>query len=146
MTKLFSLRKSDILRLKLDIEKIFKEGKSVRVLPLKVLWRISKVNVEGLPMVMFVVSKRTTKLAVNRNRIKRLMREAYRLEKPMLLAKLPSTIEVHIAFLYQPVKDLPSLDMFRQAFLKIFEKLPVLCGKELNEKRMTDDVLPDNPS
>jgi ribonuclease P protein component len=69
--------------------------------------------------VLFTVGKKLVPKAVDRNRIRRLMREAYRLEKQVLV-RLPGSVghecrdTVFIAFLYRGRRDgEPSLSGFR---------------------------------
>jgi len=79
----FSYSKKDKLKSKKDIEQLFTEGKAVTAFPLKLIYL--KTNFEdGSTLKTGVsVSKRLHKTAVSRNRIKRLLREAYRLNKPL---------------------------------------------------------------
>lgn len=69
--------------------------------------------------VLFTVGKKLVPRAVDRNRIKRLMREAYRLEKGALSGLNVSEAggepqEVKLAFLYRGQTDnVPSLEGFR---------------------------------
>ncbi|MDB5233981.1 MAG: ribonuclease protein component [Hymenobacter sp.] len=64
------------------IEELFgKQGSSFGVYPLRIVWIKSEAPTTAPPQVLISVSKRTFKRAVDRNRIKRLIREAYRLNK-----------------------------------------------------------------
>lgn len=78
----YSFPKSEKLCSKKRIEKLFRQGNSVQSFPLKMIF----VRVDDLPeqipfQVMVSVPKRHFKRAVHRNRIKRLLRESYRLQK-----------------------------------------------------------------
>lgn len=46
------------------------------------------------------VPKKRTPLAVHRNKIKRMIREAWRLNKHMLYAELPASAQCHLFFIY----------------------------------------------
>ena len=77
----YTLGKEEKLKSKKLIELLFIEGKRVNVYPFQLVFQQVE-HQAGFPIkVGFSVPKRTTKLAVNRNKIKRLMREAYRKNK-----------------------------------------------------------------
>jgi ribonuclease P protein component len=64
------------------IEELFsKQSSSFGVYPLRLVWIKAPVPTTVPPQVLISVSKRTFKRAVDRNRLKRLIREAYRLNK-----------------------------------------------------------------
>lgn len=82
------LAKEERLHSKKLIDKLFREGKSVFSYPFKVLY-ISENEASAHPVrVLISVSKRHFKKAVDRNHIKRLIREAYRNNKQTLMAHL----------------------------------------------------------
>ncbi len=67
------------------IDRLFSEGKSIKKFPVKLIFL--EQEQEEIHKAAFAVPKRNFKLAVSRNRIKRQMREAYRLEKIALEQK-----------------------------------------------------------
>lgn len=76
-----SFSKKEKLKSKKLIEQLFAEGKSVSAYPLRLIF-METTFVEDVKLKIGVsVSKRNFKKAVDRNRIKRLLRESYRLQK-----------------------------------------------------------------
>ena len=71
--------KSEKLRLKKDLERLFAEGSSSFKYPITI--RFLKYEGKGTNLCAVSVPKKRFKKAVDRNRIKRQMREAYRLNK-----------------------------------------------------------------
>ena len=99
----FLFPKSEKLKSKKTIELLFKEGKSVSKFPIKVLY-LPVENYE-ITQVGFTVPKRNFKSAVDRNRIKRQLREAYRLQKHLLKSEDDSKFALF--FLYLGKDKLP---------------------------------------
>ena len=95
--------KSEKLKSQKTIELLFEEGKSVSKFPIK-LFYISSKNSEKTKA-GFTVPKKSFKKAVDRNRIKRQVREAYRLQKHLL--KLDNGVEFALFFLYIGKEKLP---------------------------------------
>lgn len=77
----FTLGKDEKLKGRTLIEQLFAEGKRVKSFPLQLIYLQVNHSAEFPIKVGFSVPKRNVKLAVNRNRIKRMMREVYRLNK-----------------------------------------------------------------
>ncbi|WP_242134137.1 ribonuclease P protein component [Aestuariivivens marinum] len=77
----YTFPKREKLKSKKLIEQLFSEGKSVTAFPLRLIYLKTPLNYDVKAQTGVSVSKRHFKRAVDRNRIKRLMREAYRLNK-----------------------------------------------------------------
>ena len=78
MVKQFTLGKQERLKSRKAIEQLFKDGQRFTSTPYRVFYKKA-----GKPELQFGagVSSKNFKKAVDRNRVKRLMREAYRLQK-----------------------------------------------------------------
>lgn len=99
--------KAERLNSKKLIQELFTKGSSFYMHPFKVL---TLHNLEGKPnfsQVLISVSKRNFKKAVDRNLLKRRIKEAYRLEKEMLKNK-PTQL---LALLYTSKTVLSSKDI-----------------------------------
>ena len=66
------------------------KGRSFSVFPLRYIYKVESANEENssvpLPQVLLSISKKKFHQAVDRNRVKRLIREAYRQQKHSLVA------------------------------------------------------------
>ena len=98
------LRKFERLSSKKQIQTLFTEGKSFNVPPFAV--RYTKLADQELNshQILVSVSKRNFKRAVDRNRIKRQIREAYRLNKHLLTEQ---SDKYAIAYIYTFKKMIP---------------------------------------
>lgn len=83
------LTKAERLRLKVQLQQILNEGHREYVFPFRLLWHDGSAFEQEPPVrVAFSVPKRIFKRAVDRNRIKRLMRECYRRHKNLIYPSL----------------------------------------------------------
>lgn len=96
-----TLHKSERLDKKKVIEKMFAGGsRSFSVFPLRVVY-LPVDELEAPASILVSVSKRRFKRAVKRNRVKRQIREAYRLNKQPLLETLTQKgLHIAVAFIY----------------------------------------------
>lgn len=105
----FSLTKAERLCSKATIERLFNRGNaSMAYFPLRAVYRKAEREDGPAVQVLFSVSKRRFKHAVDRNRAKRQMREAYRKAKHTLLDALPEGERLDLAFLWLSDKPVDS--------------------------------------
>lgn len=104
MTTRFTFRKPEHLCLKSEIEELFSPGsRSMTVYPLRATFRTLPYDGKGPQVkILLSVAKRRLRHAVDRNRAKRQLREAYRLQKYTLLDRLPADTALHVAFMWLP--------------------------------------------
>jgi ribonuclease P protein component len=93
----YQLPKNERLHAEKSIKELFHEGSSFFLFPFKVQFFVKKDVPLGTQKVLFSVSKRKFKKAVDRNFVKRRIKEAYRLNKDLIT--LPN-IELNIGFIY----------------------------------------------
>ena len=79
-----TFRKNERLCSRKIIQDLALKGKNIHINPIRLLWIPSILNVSIPAQAAFTVPKRNFKDAVDRNRIKRRMREAYRKNKSSL--------------------------------------------------------------
>lgn len=125
----FTLRQFEKLKSRKLIERVFKEGKSFNEFPFRVIYLLTEVNTYFL-QVGFAVSSKTFKRAVDRNRIKRLMREAYRLQKKPLQNILEQKQKSIVAFIVFTGKELPVFNDTKVKILRLLQRLEKMIDEQ----------------
>lgn len=114
-----SYPKAEKLKSKKLIDSLFVEGKSVKAFPLRLVYLESELLAMDIKVQAGVsVAKRNFKLAVSRNRIKRLMRESYRLHKHLIDTKGTTFA---MLFIYTGHKEVSQKDLHK-AMVKILNR------------------------
>lgn len=145
--KTFGFPKPEHLTLQRDIDALFAAGgHSAVAFPVRAVWRLTGWNGHGPRVKVLVsVSKRKFKHAVDRNRAKRQMREAYRLNKYLLdfnraeaevsdsssLASSPSLLgkALHIGFIW--LADKPQDSRFvHKRIVNLLKRINEQIGKQ----------------
>ena len=115
----FTYTKKEKLKSKKLIDLLFTEGKSVSAYPLRLVYLQTTFNDQAQIKTGVSVSKRNFKTAVDRNRIKRLMRESYRLNQ----ANYFNNITTQYAFMILYIgKEKPTFTQIETKMKQMFEK------------------------
>lgn len=108
MSSSLTFQKQERLKSEKVIKDLFEKGSSFYLYPFKIFYIRSLEVTPAFPQILFSVSKRNFKRAVDRNRLKRQIREAYRINKPELLKKIPPGIfPTVIGIMYVSKEKLP---------------------------------------
>ena len=142
MAKQFTLGKNERLKSRKAIEQLFKEGKSFVVTPLRLYYVFNEVS-SSLPTtekntvktIQFGagVSTKNFKKAVDRNRIKRLTKEAYRLQRGIIEEGLKAKNYCLNVFLIFTARELPNYQL-------LYDKVGVILKKLVNKLNENDST------
>ena len=118
-----TLNKNESLKSKTLIRLLFSSKTANFAYPFKVLYRVLEPEETVRAQMLISVGKRKIRTAVERNRIKRLFREAYRLNRQPLLDFLDKKeINIAIAFVYVGDKN-PDYQFIEERVKKSIEAL-----------------------
>lgn len=126
MAKTFSYNKQEKLKSRKQLNTLFKKGKSFTVFPLKVFFVFADNTQDNIIKTGVGVSSRHFKKAVQRNRVKRLLREVYRTEKLPLQEALNKSNKKLAIFLLFVDKTLPEYSLLK-------EKMPLCIQRLIHE-------------
>jgi ribonuclease P protein component len=129
----YTFKREEKLKSRKTIEQLFKEGKAFSNFPFRILWKFNNTATAPL-QTGFAVSSKHFKKAVDRNRVKRLMREAYRLQKNDLYNQLEQDNKQLAVFFIYIGNELPVYDF-------IFEKTGNVLKRLI---KITDENNPAN--
>jgi ribonuclease P protein component len=124
VSKEYTLGKSERLKSRKVIEQLFSEGKSFAFAPFRVYYLFS--DSATIPLQFGAgVSTKNFKKAVDRNRIKRLTREGWRLQKKVLNELTEEQNKPLSVFLIYTGKELP---VYKEVFEKTGKIIDKLCN------------------
>jgi len=116
----FTFNKSEKLKSQKLIEQLFLEGKSVTVFPLRLMY-LPISHRDGTKIKASVsVSRKNFKKAVDRNRIKRLLREAYRLNKLKYFNNIKAPYALMILYIGKKEMDFDAVNAKLKLLLTAF--------------------------
>jgi ribonuclease P protein component len=117
----FSFKKDERLCSKKIIDRLFLEGKSIFVFPVKIVFLETNLPSEYKVQAAFSVGKRNFKRAVQRNLLKRRMREVYRLNKSKFYDKIEGK-QLAVFFVYTG-KTISEYNQIEYAVIKGMKKM-----------------------
>ena len=123
MATQFSLNKNEKLKSRKQLDELFAQGKSFLVFPVKTIFHLTDAIEKPVVKMGVGVSKKYFKLAVKRNRVKRLLRETYRINKlPLIDFANEQKKNISVFFLYID-KEMIEYKVLNEKMKKIIEKL-----------------------
>ena len=136
-TQRYFLGKESKLKSRNVIQQLFSQGKHVLVYPLKAVYIFEN---EKHPLQAGVsASKRNFKKAVDRNRIKRLIREVYRLQKPALENHLIQNKQNLSIFLMYVGKELPEYEQLKESVEKIIKRMVKIADENKENSKVKSE-------
>lgn len=122
----FSFSNNEKLKSKKHIDLLFTQGKACSKFPLKMIYTTTDFS-DDVPLKTGVsVSKRNFKKAVDRNKIKRLLRECYRLNKHIIFNDLDEKYVCMFLYLGKEIPQFQDLNQKMERLLLDFK------SKEIN--------------
>lgn len=144
------LPKGERLYLREEIERLHDRGRSFVSYPIRVVWLVEPIashspSEQAQVAVMTSVAKRRFKHAVDRNRIKRMTRSAYRLHKtPLWQAATQHHCTVRLA-LQSVAKTMPTYPELEQAVEQAIARIVKEIDKSSPTARSVAKASPDHP-
>ena len=136
MSRQFTLGKNERLKKRKAIEQLFEVGESFSLYPFRVYYFSTALSTQeriideqknqDMPLLQIGVgvSKKLFKKAVDRNRIKRLIREAYRLQNTALKNRLEEKKERNLSlFILYTGKEVPPFSLVKEKVFAVLQKL-----------------------
>ena len=119
----FTFKKAERLSRRKLIEELFKSGVSFSLYPFRIQYLYQEFESAAPVQMLISVPSKKFKKAVDRNRIKRITREAYRLNKTSLYQALQMrNRKLRVAFIYTGTK-LESFPVVNESVMKVIEHL-----------------------
>jgi len=116
--------KAERLSGKIEIERLFQTGKSFHFAPFKIIWKETTDSTVPAKIVISV-PKRLFKKAVDRNRIKRITREAYRKNKNSFYTDINKKVVLMFIFTSKTIIEYKEME---EKIISILQRL----GKNIN--------------
>jgi ribonuclease P protein component len=118
------LPKHERLNSKKIIEELFQKGSSAFLYPFRIHYLPApQLEYHSYPQVLFSVSKRNFKRAVDRNLLKRRIREAYRRNKSTLFATLPEGQTLAYVAVVYVAKEKIAFEIIEKKLILVWRRL-----------------------
>jgi ribonuclease P protein component len=126
--KPFSFKKNERITSKILLRNLIDKGTSLFLYPIKCYALLSPVNDGKFDnQIAIAVPKRIFKRAVDRNRVKRIIRETYRLNNKMILCPLSTDETKRVALLFVFIgKEMPDYRLIEKVMVDLLKKVSQL--------------------
>lgn len=125
----YTLGKEERLKSRKIIEQLFKEGKLFTTFPFRIIWKY-QAEPNSYPLQAgFTVSTKYFKKAVDRNRIRRLMKEGYRLQKYPLQTTLDNVNRQLVIFIIYVGKEIPEYGLVVEKMAFVINRLQKIVNE-----------------
>jgi len=118
----YTYPKKEKLKSRKLIDQLFAQGKSVSDYPIKLIYLNTELPEDVKIQAGVAVPKKNFKSAVKRNRIKRLLREAYRLNKHRIFNNSEATFAFLFLYLGKEMPLYPEIEKAMNGVLARFSK------------------------
>lgn len=118
-----TFERGERLKSRTAIEQLFKNGASFGAYPLRLVYAPMEKRWSEFPIQFTVsVSKKKFKRAVDRNRVKRSVKEAWRLHKSVLYKALEGEVNQYAFLVIYTAKEIVPFQQIEKSMLKIHKK------------------------
>lgn len=126
----YTLQATERLQLRKQIETLFQNGEAFSFSSIRVLYlKVPRTEKEASPVrVAFSIPKKRVRKAVMRNRYRRLLREAWRMQKFSLYEHIPDTEQLHCFLIFTGQETL-TFEAARSSISRIMQKLSGIRDK-----------------
>ena len=122
---MFTFSKNERLNNKRMISYLFQKGNSFFIYPFSVKWSVNNSESKQHSNILIGIPKRNFKKAVERNKLKRLIREAYRLNKHVLTDKIYNTNSFFVFSIIYTEKEIVNFKVIQEKIILILLRLLV---------------------
>ncbi len=130
---MYTLSKTERLCSRILVEELLASELSFVKYPFRIIYKISSIPGIHPARIAVSVGKKRFKRAVKRNRVKRLVREAFRLNKAILYNEIPEGKTIDILLVYLDY-SLPTFAKTEKAVKIILQKIATRCATEINQE------------
>ncbi|WP_139957210.1 ribonuclease P protein component [Flavicella sediminum] len=117
----FTYGKQEKLKSKKSIEEIFEQGEAVSSYPFRLIFVKKEISENPKILAGVSVPKRKVNKAVYRSKIKRLMRESYRLNKYLFLDGITANYNMMLVYVAKEAQEMEILNVKMQKLAQKFQ-------------------------
>jgi ribonuclease P protein component len=120
-----TLKRSEMLKSKIQINHLFEKGIRLNKFPLKALLLPANApEQDKMCLFMVMASAKKYKKAVTRNRIKRLIKKAYRLNKNLIYPYLTENNKKCLLGVMYNGNEIPTFDEIEKSIIVLLKRIP----------------------